>query len=304
MIWLLIVVVAHILYALVFVVDKYVLSKPLPHPIVYAFYVGVLSFLILVLVPFGFYFPSFTELILVLIAGVAQVTGWVFYFKALNKGEVSKVVPFVGGFIAIFTLILSIFIINERLSVEQIIAFIFLVLGALILSVKKKSFLEKSFKSVVFQRKGVFKIALLSSLLFAIFWVITKYIFLDNNFITSLVWLRTAPGLVALTLLIPKKNRELIFKRTEKLKPKTVKFVISARALGVLGALGIYGGVYMGSVTLVNSLQGLQYFFVLVLATIFFKKFPGLKEQFSKEIIVQKIVAILLIAIGLFILVL
>ena len=84
--WLVIVILAHLLYALVFITDKYILSRPLPHPIVYAFYVGVLSIVILFLVPFGFYFPSRLELGIVLLAGIAQVAGWVFFYKALNKG--------------------------------------------------------------------------------------------------------------------------------------------------------------------------------------------------------------------------
>ena len=142
MTWLFIAIIAHIFYALVFMIDKYILVRRIPHPIVYSFYVGILSAFILVLVPFGVYFPSITYIILVLIAGIAQVFGWIFMFKALNKGEISRVMPFIGGFIAVFTLILSSFLIGERLVAEQLIAFVFLVLGSLILSVKmKKSFL-------------------------------------------------------------------------------------------------------------------------------------------------------------------
>lgn len=54
--WLLLVILAHLFYALVFLIDKYIVSRPLPHPVVYAFYVGVLSIFIWVLAPFGFPF--------------------------------------------------------------------------------------------------------------------------------------------------------------------------------------------------------------------------------------------------------
>lgn len=302
--WFLIVIVAHIFYALVFVIDKYIVSRSLPQPVVYSFYIGVLGFVILILVPFGFSFPSFTEIILILIAGAAQVAGWVFMYTALNKGEVSRVIPFIGGFIAVFTLIFSRFLINESLTAEQLVAFVFLVLGGLILSVRKKSFWEKSFKGIFYRQKGIFGLAFLAALLFAIFWVITKYIFLGTSFVTGLIWMRTGAGLMALTLLIPKKNRKLIFKKTEKLKSGTVKFVFTGRALSVLAGLGVYLAVFLGSVTLTNALQGLQYVFILLLAFLFFKKYPTLKEQFTKEIIIQKILAIILIGIGLAILVL
>lgn len=292
MTWLLIVILAHVFYALVFLIDKYILSRPLPHPIVYAFYVGILSASILFLIPFGFYFPSALETFLVLLAGVAQVAGWIFFYKALNKGEVSRIIPFVGGFIAIFILILSRFFIGEYLASQQLIAFGLLVVGGLILSFKKQGFF-----------KSHFALALLASLLFAVFWVITKYIFNDAPLFIGLIWLRTAVAIIALCLLIPRRNRQLIFKKTEKLKSGTIKFFFSARALGVLAALFMYWAVFLGSVTLANSLQGLQYVFILVLAFLLFKKFPKLREQFSKEILIQKIIAIILISIGLVLLI-
>jgi len=290
--WLVVVILAHLLYALVFITDKYILSRPLPHPIVYAFYVGVLSIVILLLVPFGFYFPSRLELGFILLAGIAQVAGWVFFYKALSKGEVSRIIPFVGGFIAIFVLILSKFFLKEHLATQQLIAFALLVLGGLTLSFKKQGFFQKHFG-----------LAFVGALCFAIFWVITKYIFLDAPFITGLVWLRTGVALIALTLLIPKRNRQLIFGKTEKIKAGTIKIFFSARFLGLLAGLLMYLAVFWGSVTLANSLQGLQYVFVLILAYLLFKKFPKVREQFGKKIIVQKVIAIVLIGLGLFFLI-
>jgi len=284
MIWLIIAIVAHLFYALVFIIDKRVLSRSLPHPVVYTFYVGVLSIFVWVIAPFGLTTISGFNIILVLLAGAAQVFGWICLYKALNKGEVSRVVPFVGSFIGLFTLIFSVFLIDEFLSSQQLLAVGFLVIGGLIISIKKGAF-GKAFGP-----------AFLASLLFAIFWVITKYIFLDLSFVSGVVWIRTASALFALGLLIPKQNRKLIFKKTEKLKPKTIKYVVLARILSVLGAIGVYVAVFLGSVTLVNSMQGLQYVFILFLSFIFFKKF-------DKESLVQKIISIILIAIGLVLLV-
>jgi len=301
--WLIIVVLAHIFYAFVFIIDKNILSKSLPHPIVYAFYVGILGGLVLILVPFSFSFPSFYQILLILIGGSAQVAGWVLMYKALSRAEISRVVPFIGSFVAVFTLILGRFLIGEHLGAEEIIAFTFLVLGGLILSVKQQTFWERPFKWIFSRRKTFFELSLLAALLFAIYWVITKYIFLNTAFVTGIIWMRTGAALVALTLLIPKKNRKLIFQKTKKAKPNTIKFVFIARVLSVLGAIGIYLAVFLGSVTLTNSLQGVQYIFVLILSFMLYKKYPSLKEQFNKDILVQKIVAIVLIGIGLAILV-
>jgi drug/metabolite transporter (DMT)-like permease len=293
MTWLFIVILAHLFYALVFIIDKYILSQPLPHPIVYAFYVGILGIFILVLIPFGFHFPSGQEIILVLLAGLADLLAAILFYKALNLDEVSRIIPFSGGFLAIFILILSSLTIGERLTSHQYLAFILLVLGSLLISFKRKILFQKAFG-----------LALLSSFLAAIFWVITKYIFIKTSFISGLIWIRTGAALMSLVLLIPSKNRELIFRKTKELKIRTVKFFISDRVLSILAGFLMYLAVFMGSVTLVNSLKGLQYVFILILALLFFRKIPDLREQFDGKIITQKIIAIILIGLGLALLIL
>jgi len=290
--WLAIIIIAHLFYALVFIFDKYILSRSLPHPIVYSFYVGVLSIVICALIPFGFYWPSFREFILVLICGAVSVVGNVLFYTALSKDEASRVIPFTGGFVAVFTLILSIFILGEQLNLYQVLAFALLVLGSLIISFEKKKIFSKNFA-----------MAALSALFFAIFWVLTKYIFVGTTFVSGTIWVRMGVVLASLALLIPKKNRELIFKKTEKAKPRTFVIFALGRALSILGGLGIYFAVYLGSVSLTNSLQGLQYAFILLLAFLLYKKYPSLKEEFSREVIIQKIIAVILIVFGLGILV-
>jgi len=163
--WLLIVILANAFYALAFVIDKYIISRALPHPIVYTFYVGVLSIGVLVLIPFGFVFPSFNQILFALLAGLAQIVGYIFLYKALHLGEVSRIIPFIGGFLAIFTFILASSFIGERLTGQQFIAFILLVLGGLILSIKKGAFFKKPFVLAVF-----------ASLAFAVLWVANKYL--------------------------------------------------------------------------------------------------------------------------------
>lgn len=294
--WLLIVIIAHLFYASVFIIDKYILSKELPHPIVYVFYVGILSISVWLLIPFGFSFPSLNQIILVAIAGIFQVAGWILLYKALKIGEVSMITPFIGSVIAIFTLIFSKIIIGEILNWKQFLAFIFLVSGGLVISIEKKKFFKGFFDNG-------FGLAFFASLFFAIFWVLTKYIFLGTTFISGIVWIRTGVAIIALTLLLSKKNRELIFRKTEKLNIKTIKFFISGRLFSILGALGIYWAVFLGSVTLVNSLEGIKYVFVLFLSLLLFKKFRNIREEFNDGIIFQKIIAIILISSGLVMLV-
>jgi len=292
MLWLFIVIFAYLFYALSFVVDKYILSAALPHPIVYAFYVGVLSVAICVLIPFGFHFIGPLEFMLVLLSGLMGMIGNVLFYKALHNGEASRIVPFIGGFVAIFTLIFSAIFLKENLVSRQFLAFGLLVLGSLILSFQKRKFFTKPFIW-----------ALMASFCFAAFWVMTKFIFLDTNFINGVIWVRMGTALASLLLLIPGGNRKLIFQKTKKTKPKTAGIFVLGRASSILGAAGVYFAVYLGSVSLTNALQGIQYAFVFILALLLFAKFPSMKEEIGRKIIIQKIVAILLICSGLFLLV-
>lgn len=294
--WILILVIAHLFYAAFFILDKYILAKPMPNAIVYAFWVGVLGIFILILIPVGglipnnaFVMPNGSEVFWSIIAGIAQIWGTIVFYNALNKSEVTRLVPLVGSLSSIFILILNSITINEFLSSSQIIAFILLVLSSLVISIDRNN---------LFARKAVWA-AIFSSFLFAVFWVITKYLFLGTNFVSGLVWVRVGVAVIALSLLLSKKNRQLIFTKTHEAKPRIAGFFLLSRALNVAGSLFLYGAVFLGSIVLVNALQGLQYAFILILALILFKKVPSLKEQFDRKVLFQKIVAILLICLGL-----
>lgn len=298
MLWLLIAIVAYIFYALVFIIDKYVVSRPLPHPVVYTFYVGVLSLGVWVLAPFSLEVLSKRDMLLAFLAGVAQVLGWVCFFTALNKGEVSRVSPFVGAFIGVFTFIFSYFLISERLTQKQLLALVFLLLGSLIIVFKFKRNQTKERL-----QKNIFILALFASLFFSVFWVVTKFIYNQNSFIPSTIWIRTGAAFVSLLFLIPSKYRQLIFSKLRSTKGETNRTIILGRIFSVFAAFGIYVAVYLGSVTIVNALQGLQYIFILIIALFLYKKIPLLKEEIKREVIIQKVIAIIFIGLGLALLV-
>ena len=67
--WLIIVLAGHFLNALAFLMDKFLLTKKIPSPFVYAFFIGALGILALILIPFGFNVPSAGEIVRALAAG-------------------------------------------------------------------------------------------------------------------------------------------------------------------------------------------------------------------------------------------
>ena len=67
------------------------------------------------------------------------------------------------------------------------------------------------------------------------------------------------------------------------------------------GAILLQYAIFLGSVTLVNAMQGVQYIFVFFLVVLFTTTLPKLiKEKFTKELVIQKVIAILIIGIGLY----
>ena len=59
--------------------------------------------------------------------------------------------------------------------------------------------------------------------------------------------------------------------------------------------------IFLGSVALVNALQGVQYAFLLVLGGLISVFYPNLlKENISTKVVIQKLTAVLLISIGLY----
>ena len=302
MYWLLIVIFAHFFYAGVFIIDRYLLKRGFPNPLSYAFYVGILSIFVLVLAPFGFSISSISQIIIALAAGIVWLLATLIFYTALYKGESSRVVPTVGGFIPFFTLVLSFLFLGERLTVNQLVAFCFLVSGGVFLSLlvtKTKAF--SGGKGIHLTK--TFVLALGAALVFAFYFVMTKFIFSRQGFINGLIWIRLGAVLGALFLLIPSSFRKKIFKKAETIKKKTFGFFFLGRGLGILASFLIYLAIYLGSVTLVNALQGVQYLFLLLLAFFLFRKIPSLKEQFEKKALIQKIIAIILICLGLVILV-
>jgi len=300
--WLLIVVIAHFFYAGIFIIDRYLLKRGFPNPLSYAFYTGILSIFTLVLVPFGFSVPPIKQIAVSLATGIIWLLATIVFFTALRRGESSRVVPTVGGLIPLFTLGLSFIFLGERLASKEIIAFCLLVGGGIFLSVlvtkarifsnNKKIHLTKAFIP-----------ALGAALFFAVYFVMTKSVFFQQNLISGMIWIRLGAVLGSLLLLVPSVSRQMILKKRKTIKVKSFGLFLSARGLGAVAGFLIYWAISLGSVTLVNALQGVQFLFLLVLAFFLFRKVPSLREHFDKRVLLQKIIAIIFICLGLAILI-
>jgi drug/metabolite transporter (DMT)-like permease len=299
--WLLIAIIAHLITAVVFLVDKFILSGKKLHPTAYAFYVGLLGgFLVFVLAPFGFSVLSPWLAMWSFVSGILFILAILCFYSSIRIGEISRVAPFVGGAVPVFSFVLSYFFLNERLGQYQLIAFFCLVVGGVIIAwpAKKKKWEEKlnpGFSTV----KNVFT-ALLASFAFAGSFVVAKMIYDQTTFINGFIWIRAGGIIGALFILLWPNFRQNIFKSTGKVKLRTGGMAFMNKAMSAGAFILLNYAISLGSVSLVNALQGVQYLFLLILAVFLSKKIPSfIKEQISREIIVQKILAVILISGGL-----
>ena len=289
--WLTIVLTGHLLNALAFLMDKFLLSsKRIPSPFVYAFFIGALGILALVLIPFGVTVPSNIEMARALIAGATFVLALVFFFAGLKENEASRVVPLTGGLVPAFTFALAYLFLGERLGQIEILAFAALVVGGVLITIERKG--KSSTKGYVY--------AVVAALIFAVSFVITKQVFIEQNFVSGFVWSRIGGFATALLfLLIPEARYGILHQPKQKGTGSTTALFLTGQVAGALGFTLMNYAISLASVSLVNAMQGAQYAFLLVMVGLLSRKFPKiLSERLSGWVLVQKIMAIILISIG------
>ena len=295
--WLTVAVAAYLILAVVFLVNKYLLAGPLPNPKVFTFYVGILGILVLLIIPFtGFFIPSSFQIFLSLLSGALFIYALFWQYKALHLFEVSRVIPAIGGLVPLFSfgLVYLFSAGKETLSFLEIIAFLLLVSGSILITFKRRSLI--TLKSL--------RVSVLAAFLFSLSFVLAKYVYLEQTFWNSFIWMRIGGFLFALCFfLFFKEIKREVFARRVGLAPKTALIFLTSQAAGA-GALILQNwAIFLAPLVflaVINALQGVQYAFLLIFAVLLSVKFPRiLKEEVSKEVIFQKIIAILLIGAGL-----
>lgn len=290
--WITIVLVGHLANALAFIIDKILLTKSIPNPIAYTFFISLLGLLVIVFIPFGVTIPAANKILISLTAGALFAVSLLFFFEALRREETSRVIPFVGGTQPVVIFVLSGLFLAEKLSQLQIVALALLILGTITISVNLKKFLSFSIKGFMF--------AILASLFFAATFTLSKYIYNDIGFINGFFWSRWGAALLALTFLLFPKTRQQIFASTDKTNKGTGLLFLAGQGLGALGAILLNFAISLASPTLVQAMQGIQYAFLFVLVIIFSQKFPQvLEEKLNPALFLQKILAIVLVIGGL-----
>ncbi len=295
--WIILALIGYTALAVVFILDKLILTESLDKPVVYTFYSTIFMFAALLAWPFGVEMLVGVDWFWALASGLGFGFGMWAMFIAVKAGEASHVNPFIGAIITIVTFGLASTFLGESLTQLQVIGMLVLAGSTLLLAF----FNERGFTG--FNKSYAWGIA--AAVLFAISHTTAKYLYDVYPFLTGFVWTRATTGLVGLfTLFFPSvyatfKTKKKPTKKQHLKKVHAVSVVVAAKVLSVVGVVLIQLAIALGSVTLVNALVGAQYALMFVLIFLFTKFAPRIfKETFSRSEIIMQTVAILLVIVG------
>lgn len=296
--WLVIALIGYLLLALVFVLDKIILTKSVGKPIVYTFYSTIYMVAAFATLLFGGGLLHGMDWWWAILSGVSFGFGLWTMFIAVQKSEASHINPFIGGVITIFVLLLSLVFLGERLGIKEIIGVIILACASLLLSSEKSK-----------HNSGIhmgFLWGIISAICFAVSHVTAKYLYDIYSFATAFGWTKGTVALVGLfTLLFP--SVRALFKTKKK---KATKKAVSARTQGTVliivdkiaaasGVVLIQYAAAIGSVSVVHAMSGIQYVIMFLFILMLTRFWPRiLKEYMTKRELIIQTIAFVLVVLG------
>lgn len=279
-------ILAYFLNALAVTADKFLLKKFIPNPLTYVFYISLFSLLVLFLIPFT-HIPTLTVLILASTSTILWSFGAFFMFKALKAGQVSRVIPIIGTLTPVFLLIHASFF--GTITLNQTWAVGFLILGLVFLTLLNWQG-KLHLKELLYE--------FLAALFFAVSYLLLREAFLNMDFLTVFAWSKVILLPILAVFLFPS-----LRKKVATSSGSLGALFVGGQLAGGASQLLITFSISLATPALVNSLQGVQYVFLLVFSLLLAKKIPKIfGEKSSRIILFSKILGILVIALGLYIL--
>ncbi len=293
-------VIAQLLNSISVTVDKFLLSKSIPDPLIYIFYFSLISILVLLVTPFipG---PTMPVLILGSLSSFSWIVAAYLMFALLKMGQVQRVIPIIGALTPIFLLIFA----GQSLSIIQIEAITVLILGLLILTLEDlKGRFEK--------RELLMEIG--AALFFALSYYLLSLGFAMQSFLTVLVWSKPSLIPIAVVLLIIPTTRRKILGFIQKDRSNqsvsqshrnllTGVVFAFGQTSAVLSELLLTYAISLANPAIVNSLQGLKYVFLLIFSLILGRRYPEVfKNKSGTVFLITQFFGITLIVWGLYLL--
>lgn len=290
--WFLFAIISQFMYAVVVLTDRFIVAKSVvSKPIVYTFYVSLLSIFAVVALPFGVTLPTGRTALLSIAVAVSYVLSIYLLYESLKKSRPTEVVPVVGGVAAIAAFVGSSLFLHVTLPSHFLIGFVILVIGMVFVS-----HFEFNLRSFLFLTgSGIF---------FGASTVIIKAIFDQDTLVNGFFWSRMANVAVALILFfIPSISSAIKHDWNKPGRSNKTFLVIGNKTLAALGFIFTLVAIKGGDVSIVNALTATQYVFLLFFAIFFSRLLPNyFYDKVHHHEILHKSLSTALIVIGFFVL--
>jgi uncharacterized membrane protein len=283
-------ILAHTVIGLSLVWDKILLENPETQDIVnYVFWLGAMSILGLLLIPFGFHTPTWHVTWLAFSAGAIQLAANYFYYDALKLGEASQALAIMGGFTPLFTYLIAIPLLREPLAGASVAGFALLVAGGFVM-----------FSSEKMNVRVIVPLIIWAAGTFGLSSVLQKMAFDETNFVSAYVIFTIGTFAGALFFLIRKKWREEIFRTSEQASPRSKELYFINRFFNGVGSFLIFFAISRTSPAIVSAISGLRYAIVFV-GVYYVTRFHSewLREEYRGWPLISKTLGTLLVIIGL-----
>lgn len=298
--WVLVAFLGYFFNAVAALLDKYILSGPIKAPATYAFFVSLFSLFTLFFIPFGFQFYGWPITGLFLLSGILFLYGLVALYTAVREREISRISPLVGTVVSLVAFVVAMSFpgafAEGAFSLNHIFALILLISGGLLIS----------FDLPLRQGEHISRFVFVAGIAMALSMVILKYGYGQANFVSGLIWSRIGMFLGGISLLLFPVWRHQILGGSKDHATSPRKslhtgfvFILNKICAGSATFLITYA-TFLGPVSFVQALSGMQYVFLLILAlplSFYFPRVFGEKLFFWDWF--QKICAIVLIGLGL-----
>lgn len=154
-------------------------------------------------------------LLFLILSGLATGASWIFYFHALQKGDINKVVP-IDKSSTVLTILLALIFLHEGITWEKVVAVILIGMGTMLMISRKESDKEKK------KENGWLIYAILSAVFASLTAILGKVgiVGVDSNLGTAI---RTTVVLVMAWLMVIIGGKQHEIKRIEK---KELGFII------------------------------------------------------------------------------
>ena len=286
---LFIAILAHGLIGISLVWDKVLLKRPQTKNLLsYVFWLGAISFFGLVLIPFGFKWPSWPVGLMGFAAGLLDLIASYFYYAALKAGEASEELAAMGGFSPVATALLSLPLLKKPIG-GLMTGFVIMTVGGFVMFFAEKRPLSKMLPRVI-----------IASACFGMTNVLQKIVFNDTNFVTGYVFFTFGTFIGSMALLVPPSWRKQIFEHSEEATPKSKFWYMVNRVLAGVGSFLVVFAVSRASPAVVEAISGVRYVIIFIGAYGITRLKPSwFCEDFGKRALTFKVIATCLVVAGL-----